>query len=81
MPSDDDPYIAIAFDGQALFRPIEITADYIPVDVFSILFGENNAEVLLWYWTKKTRAALEQLTGNEYFPRSGSMIFASELYL
>lgn len=63
VPSDDDLYVAIAFDGQALFSPIEITAEYIPVDVFSILFGENNAEVLLWYWTRKTRAALEQLTG------------------
>lgn len=62
-PSDDDPYIAVAFDGQALFHPIEITADYIPVDVFTILLGDDNADRLLWYWTKKTRAALEQLTG------------------
>jgi len=62
-PPDDNPYLAVAFDGQALFFPIEITAEDVPVDIFAILFGEDNADTLLWYWTKRTRTALEQFAG------------------
>lgn len=60
QPPLDDPHIAIGFDAQELFYPLEITVMETPIYVFNVLFGDDAADLLVHYWANKTRKALAE---------------------
>src|SRR6266851_1012220 len=57
QPTLDDPHVAIGFEAQELFYPLEITAMEMPIYVFNVLCGDEAADLLVLYWANKTRKA------------------------
>ena len=61
MPEPDDPYVAIGFDAQSFFYPIELSTDEPQTYVINTVHGDDDADHLIQYWAIKARKVLERL--------------------
>jgi hypothetical protein len=61
IPVSDDPYVAVGFDAQSLFYPIELSDEATNVYVINTVNGDDSADHLIQYWAIKARKMLELL--------------------
>jgi hypothetical protein len=57
----DDPYVAIGFDAQSLFYPIEFSGREPEAYIINTVNGDDSADHLVRYWAIKARKMLEVL--------------------
>jgi hypothetical protein len=61
IPVRDDPYVAVGFDAQSLFYPVELSSEIPNVYVINTVNGDDSADHLTQYWAIKARKVLELL--------------------
>jgi hypothetical protein len=61
IPMGADPYVAVGFDAQSLFYPVELSSEAPNVYVINTVNGDDSADHLVQYWAIKARKMLELL--------------------